>query len=404
MFKIQTLNKISSDGLALFPRDSYEIASEILNPDAILVRSAEMSELELPETVKAVARAGAGVNNIPVAKYTEKGIVVFNTPGANANAVKELVLAALLFSSRPVQAAAAWAKGLAGNGDKIPDMAEKGKSQFVGPEIKGKTLGVIGLGAIGVMVANDAFGLGMNVIGFDPFISVDSAWSLSRAVHKAESLEALLAKADYISIHVPQTNETKGLINADKIRLMKKGVRILNFARGGLVNNADMIQAIKDGKVACHVTDFADEALLATEGVICLPHLGASTPEAEENCANMAVHQLIDFLENGNIVNSVNFPKCKIDGCVPMTGARLCIANKNVPNMIGQITSILAGAKLNIASMTNQNRADLAYNLIDVESPVNANVIANLKDIDGVIAVRVIEGGKVCSTPVNEVD
>ncbi|MBN2810828.1 phosphoglycerate dehydrogenase [Treponema zuelzerae] len=402
MYKIQTLNKISPDGLALFPRDSYEIASEILNPEAILVRSAEMHELELPKSVKAIARAGAGVNNIPVAKCTEQGIVVFNTPGANANAVKELVIGALIFSSRPVHKAASWAKGLAGKGDEIPELAEKGKSQFVGPEIKGKTLGIIGLGAIGAMVANDAVALGMNVIGFDPFISVDAAWSLSRAVHKAESLDALLAKSDYISIHVPQTNDTKGFINADKLRIMKKGVRILNFARGGLVNNADMIQAVKDGKVACHVTDFADEAMLDCEGVVCLPHLGASTPEAEENCAYMAVNQLIDFLENGNIVNSVNFPKCKIDGCIPEKGARLCIANKNVPNMIGQITSILAGAKLNIASMTNQNRADVAYNLIDVEDRVSENVLANLRDIDGVIGVRMIPGGNACPVPVEE--
>lgn len=397
MYKIQTLNKIAPEGLAIFPRDTYEIASEILNPDAILVRSAEMHELSLADSVKAVARAGAGVNNIPIPKYTEKGIVVFNTPGANANAVKELVLAALLFSSRPVHRAADWAKGLVGKGDEIPDLAEKGKSQFVGPEIKGKTLGVIGLGAIGAMVANDAISLGMNVIGFDPFISVDAAWSLSRTVAKAESLDALLAKADYISIHVPQTNDTKGFINADKLRIMKKGVRILNFARGGLVNNSDMIAAIKEGKVACHVTDFADEELLKTEGVICLPHLGASTPEAEDNCAFMAVHQLIDFLENGNIVNSVNFPKCRIDGPIPSKGTRLCVANRNVPNMIGQITGILAGAKLNIASMTNQNKADVAYNLIDIDDRVSANVIANLKDIDGVIAVRAIEGQEIAS-------
>jgi len=402
MYKIQTLNKIAPEGLAIFPRDTYEIASEILNPDAILVRSAEMAELALPASVKAIARAGAGVNNIPVAKCTDKGIVVFNTPGANANAVKELVLAALLFSSRPVIKAAAWAKGLVGKGDEIPDLAEKGKSQFVGPEIKGKTLGVIGLGAIGAMVANDAVTLGMHVIGYDPFISVDAAWSLSRAVHKAESLDALLAKADFITVHVPQTNDTKGFINPDKLRIMKKGVRILNFARGGLVNNADIIAALNEGKVACFVSDFSDEELLKTENALCLPHLGASTPEAEDNCAFMAVNQLIDFLENGNIVNSVNFPKCKIDGCIPAKGARLCIANKNVPNMIGQITSILAGAKLNIASMTNQNRADVAYNLIDVESPVNANVLANLKDIDGVITVRVIDGTAACRIPAQD--
>ncbi len=402
MYKIQTLNKIASEGLALFPRDSYEIASEILNPDAILVRSAEMHDLALPETVKAVARAGAGVNNIPVAKYTERGIVVFNTPGANANAVKELVIAALLFSSRPVHKAAEWAKGLAGKGDEIPELAEKGKSQFIGPEIKGKTLGVIGLGAIGAMVANDAIGLGMNVIGYDPFISVDAAWSLSRAVTKAESLDALLAKADYVTIHVPQTNDTKGFLNADKLKIMKKGARVINLARGGLVNNADMIAAIADGKIASFVTDFADEELLKTDGVICLPHLGASTPEAEDNCAFMAVNQLMDFLERGNIVNSVNFPKCKIDEPIPAQGARLCISNKNVPNMIGQITSILAGAKLNISSMTNQNRADVAYNLIDVDDRVNPNVLSNLQDIDGVISVRVIEGTAVSQELVTE--
>ncbi|HOF86209.1 MAG TPA: phosphoglycerate dehydrogenase [Treponemataceae bacterium] len=392
MYKIQTLNKISPDGLALFPRDTYEIASEILNPDAVLVRSAKMHDMEIPATVKAIARAGAGVNNIPVPEMTEKGIVVFNTPGANANAVKELVLAALLFSSRPVHKAAEWAKGLIGKGDEIPDLAEKGKSQFVGPEIRGKTLGVIGLGAIGAMVANDAHSLGMNVIGYDPFISVDAAWSLSRGVSKAESLDILLGKADYITIHVPQTNETKGFINAEKLKIMKNGVRILNFARGGLVNNADMIKAVADGKVACYVSDFADEEMLKTENVICLPHLGASTPEAEDNCATMAVNQLIDFLENGNIVNSVNFPKCRIDGPIPKDGVRLCIANKNVPNMIGQITGVLAGASLNIESMTNQNRADVAYNLIDVNSAVDESVVNKLKAIDGIITVRAITG------------
>ena len=390
MYKIQTLNKISPDGLALFPRDTYEIASEILNPDAVLVRSAKMHDMEIPATVKAIARAGAGVNNIPVPEMTEKGIVVFNTPGANANAVKELVLAALLFSSRPVHKAAEWAKGLIGKGDEIPDLAEKGKSQFVGPEIRGKTLGVIGLGAIGAMVANDEHSLGMNVIGYEPFISVDEAWSLSRGVTKAESLDILLGKADYITIHVPQTNETKGFINAEKLKIMKNGVRILNFARGGLVNNADMIKAVADGKVACYISDFADEEMLKTENVICLPHLGASTPEAEDNCATMAVNQLIDFLENGNIINSVNFPKCRIDGPIPKDGVRLCIANKNVPNMIGQITGVLAGASLNIESMTNQNRADVAYNLIDVNSAVDESVVSKLKAIDGVITVRAI--------------
>lgn len=392
MFKIQTLNKISAEGLANFPRDDYEIASEILNPDAILLRSADMHSMELPASVKAVARAGAGVNNIPIPAMTEKGVVVFNTPGANANAVKELVIAALLFSSRPVHKAAEWAKTLAGKGDEIPDLAEKGKSQFVGPEIKGKTLGVIGLGAIGAMVANTAIGLGMDVIGYDPYISVDAAWSLSRAVHKAESLESLLSKSDYVSLHIPQTNDTKGFINADRINMMKKGVRLLNFARGGLVVNKDVIAAIDAGKIAQYITDFTDEELLANDKVICLPHLGASTPEAEDNCAFMAVKQLKDFLERGNIVNSVNFPKTYLDAPIPAGGTRLCIANKNVPNMVGQISTILADAKLNIEGMVNQNRADLAYNLIDVSCPVSDDVVAKLKSIEGVINVRCIAG------------
>ena len=392
MFKIQTLNKISAEGLANFPRDDYEIASEILNPDAILLRSADMHSMELPASVKAVARAGAGVNNIPIPAMSEKGVVVFNTPGANANAVKELVIAALLFSSRPVHKAADWAKTLAGKGDEIPDLAEKGKSQFVGPEIKGKTLGVIGLGAIGAMVANTAIGLGMDVIGYDPYISVDAAWSLSRAVHKAESLESLLSKSDYVSLHIPQTNDTKGFINTDRINMMKKGVRLLNFARGGLVVNKDVIAAIDAGKIAQYITDFTDEELLANDKVICLPHLGASTPEAEDNCAFMAVKQLKDFLERGNIINSVNFPKTYLDAQIPAGGTRLCIANKNVPNMVGQISTILADAKLNIEGMVNQNRADLAYNLIDVSCPVTDDVVAKLKSIEGVINVRCIAG------------
>ena len=378
--------------MANFPRDDYEIASEILNPDAILLRSADMHSMELPASVKAVARAGAGVNNIPIPAMSEKGVVVFNTPGANANAVKELVIAALLFSSRPVHKAAEWAKTLAGKGDEIPDLAEKGKSQFVGPEIKGKTLGVIGLGAIGAMVANTAIELGMDVIGYDPYISVDAAWSLSRAVHKAESLESLLSKSDYVSLHIPQTNDTKGFINTDRINMMKKGVRLLNFARGGLVVNKDVIAAIEAGKIAQYITDFTDEELLANDKVICLPHLGASTPEAEDNCAFMAVKQLKDFLERGNIVNSVNFPKTYLDAQIPAGGTRLCIANKNVPNMVGQISTILADAKLNIEGMVNQNRADLAYNLIDVSCPVTDDVVAKLKSIEGVINVRCIAG------------
>ena len=392
MYKIQTLNKIAPDGLAKFPRENYEIASEIINPDAIILRSADMHSMDIPESVKAVARAGAGTNNIPIPALTERGVVVFNTPGANANAVKELVIGALLFSSRPIIDANKWVKDLAGNGDAIPEMAEKGKSKFVGPEIKGKTLGVIGLGAIGAQVANAAVGLGMEVIGYDPYISIDAAWSLSRAVHKAESLESLLSKSDYVSLHIPQTNDTKGFINADRINMMKKGVRLLNFARGGLVVNKDVIAAIEAGKIAQYITDVTDEVLLANDKVICLPHLGASTPEAEDNCAFMAVKQLKDFLERGNIVNSVNFPKTYLDAQIPAGGTRLCIANKNVPNMVGQISTILADAKLNIEGMVNQNRADLAYNLIDVSCPVSDDVVAKLKSIEGVINVRCIAG------------
>ena len=392
MFKIQTLNKISAQGLAQLPLDDYETASEIPHPDAILLRSADMHSMEVPESVKAIARAGAGTNNIPIPAMTERGIVVFNTPGANANAVRELVLLSLLMASRPVIKAAEWVQGLAGKGSEIPDLAEKGKSQFVGPEIRGKTLGVIGLGAIGAMVANSASDLGMNVIGYDPFISVDAAWSLSRAVVKAETLDTILTKADYISIHVPQTAETKGLINADRIKAMKKGVRLINLARGGLVVNADILEGINSGKIACMVTDFADEELLGNDKIICLPHLGASTPEAEENCALMAVRQLRDFLETGTIVNSVNFPKCKMDQTIPAGGTRLCISHKNIPNMVGQITTALAESSLNISTMTSQSRGDLAYTVIDVDTAVDGASMYKLVAIKGLIAVRPIAG------------
>ena len=392
MFKIQTLNKISAQGLAQLPLDDYETASEIPHPDAILLRSADMHSMEVPESVKAIARAGAGTNNIPIPAMTERGIVVFNTPGANANAVRELVLLSLLMASRPVIKAAEWVQGLAGKGSEIPDLAEKGKSQFVGPEIRGKTLGVIGLGAIGAMVANSASDLGMNVIGYDPFISVDAAWSLSRAVVKAETLDTILTKADYISIHVPQTAETKGLINADRIKAMKKGVRLINLARGGLVVNADILEGINSGKIACMVTDFADEELLGNDKIICLPHLGASTPEAEENCALMAVKQLRDFLETGTIVNSVNFPKCKMDQTIPAGGTRLCISHKNIPNMVGQITTALAESSLNISTMTSQSRGDLAYTVIDVDTAADGASMYKLGAIKGLIAVRTIAG------------
>jgi D-3-phosphoglycerate dehydrogenase / 2-oxoglutarate reductase len=390
MFKIQTLNKISAVGLEKFPRDDYEAASSINDADAILVRSQEMHDLTLPDTVKAVARAGAGTNNIPVAELTAKGIVVFNTPGANANAVKELVILSLLISNRPVIAANAWANSLAGKGDEIPDLAEKGKSQFTGPELKGKTLGVIGLGAIGAMVANTAVELGMTVIGYDPFMSIAAAWKLNNNVKYAETLDTLLAKADYITIHVPQTNETKGFINADKLKAMKTGVRIVNIARGGLVNNADMLAALKSGKVAVFVTDFAAEELLNNPKVICFPHLGASTPEAEDNCAVMAVNELREFLEKGNISNSVNFPKTVTDNEIPADGTRLCISHKNMPGMVSKFTTILGEANFNIGGMINQNKGDLAYNIIDVDGKVDDDTLAKLSAIENVMNVRPI--------------
>ena len=393
MYKIQTLNKIAAVGLNLFDRDNYEIATDINNPDAILVRSADMHSMDLSQNIKAVARAGAGTNNIPCAELAQKGVVVFNTPGANANAVKELVILGILISSRPVIAANKWVNTeLADKGAEIATLAEKGKSNFVGPEIKGKTLGVIGLGAIGAMVANTAISLGMNVIGYDPFLSVKAALGLNQNVKVVETLDGIYTKADYITVHVPQTDDTKGMINASSIKVMKDGVRLINFARGGLVNNADVLAAIKSGKVASLVTDFADEDLIKCDKVVCLPHLGASTPEAEDNCAVMAAKQLKDFLENGNIVNSVNFPKAVTDNPIPTGGTRLCISHKNIPTMIAKFTTVLGNAKLNIAGMLDQNRGDLAYALIDVDNKVEDSTLDELSAIDGVIKVRPIHG------------
>ncbi len=387
MARIQTLNKISSVGLDVLPRESYEIASELANPDAIILRSFKMHDMELPESLLAVARAGAGVNNIPIEKCSEKGIVVFNTPGANANSVKELVIASLFLSSRKISDSIEWCKGLAGNGDEVPKMVEKGKSMFAGPEIAGKKLGVIGLGAIGVMVANAASALGMTVTGYDPFISVESAWGLSRDVRKGISLDSVIADSDYISVHVPLNDSTKGLFNRDKFSIMKKNVRLLNFARGGLVNNEDLKQAIADEVIACYVTDFPDDELIKMENVVAIPHLGASTAEAEENCAKMAAEQLKDFLETGNIKNSVNFPDCRLE----LNGSnRLLITNRNIPNIIGQVTSMLAADGINISEYLNKHKNDYAYNIIDVESEIPENIIDKLKSIDGIISVRII--------------
>ncbi len=389
-FKVQTLNKIAAVGLNVLDRDNYEVASDMNNPDAYLVRSADMHEMKISDTVKAVARAGAGTNNIPIPELTEKGVVVFNTPGANANAVKELVMLALLLSSRPVIDANKWANGLAGKGDEIPDLAEKGKSQFVGPELKGKTLGVIGLGAIGAMVANLALKFGMDVVGYDPFLSVKAALALDHNVKIAETLDTVYAKSDYITIHVPQTNDTKGMINSTAIKAMKDGVRLINIARGGLVNNADVLEALNSGKIKCMITDFASEELLNNPKVIVMPHLGASTPEAEDNCAVMAANELKDFLEKGIIVNSVNFPKTTTDNPIPTGGTRLCISHQNVPDIISKFTTILGEAKLNIAAFINQARGDIAYNIIDVDGKVSDEIIKKLEACDTVKRVRPI--------------
>jgi D-3-phosphoglycerate dehydrogenase len=387
MAKIQTLNKISSTGLELLPREDYEIASEFSNPDAIILRSFKMHDMELPESLLAVARAGAGTNNIPIDKCSEKGIVVFNTPGANANSVKELVISSLFLSSRKIADSIEWCKGLEGNGDEVPKMVEKGKSMFAGPEIAGKKLGIIGLGAIGVMVANAATALGMEVTGYDPFISVESAWGLSRDVKKGISMDSVIAESDYISIHVPLNDNTKGLFNKDKFKIMKNDVRLLNFARGGLVNNEDLKKAIADGVIACYVTDFPDEDLIKMDNVLAIPHLGASTAEAEENCAKMAAEQLKNFLETGNIKNSVNYPDCSME----INGNnRIIITNKNIPNIIGQVTSMLAADDINIAEYLNKHRNDYAYNIIDVETDIPENITDKLMQIDGIISVRII--------------
>jgi D-3-phosphoglycerate dehydrogenase len=388
MFNIQTLNSISDVGLSLLPKDGYSVGEDVKNPDGILVRSFKMNDMEMPSTLKAIARAGAGVNNIPVSSCTEKGIIVFNTPGANANSVKELVIAALFLASRNLFQAISWVKTLSGKGDEVSKLVEKGKANFVGPEIKGKKLGVIGLGAIGSMVANDAISLGMEVSGFDPFISVEAAWSLSREVKRAKSIDALLAESDYITLHAPLVDDTKGLLSGKRFSQMKKGVVILNFARGELVNTADLGKAMENGTVAWYVTDFPDDAQLSMAKVIPVPHLGASTPEAEDNCAVMAANQLKNFLERGNIVNSVNFPNCEMD----MIGqTRMIIANKNIPNMIGQITTVLADAKINISDMLNRHKADIAYNIIDVEGAISEAVVEKIRGISGILMVRIIK-------------
>lgn len=386
MYNILTLNNISKKGLSLFD-SNYKYSSEIESPDAVLVRSQSMHNMEFNDNMLAIARAGAGVNNIPIEKCSENGIVVFNTPGANANAVKELVLAGLLLASRKIYNGIDWAKNLKDQGDMASKSIEKGKSSFAGPELKGKKLGVIGLGAIGALVANVAVHLGMEVFGYDPYISVDSAWRLSSKVKHSLSIEKIFSMCDYITIHVPLSSDTENLINKDSINIMKDGVRILNFSRGGLVNNSDILDAIKSEKVSCYVTDFPTAELLGVEGVIAIPHLGASTPESEENCAVMAVNQLMDYLENGNIKNSVNMPNISM---ARENGTRICVLHRNVPNMISSISGILSLSGVNIEDMRSKSKNDFAYAILDVTGEVSKDVIDKIYKIDGVIRTRVI--------------
>ncbi len=389
MYKILTLNNISVKGLERLPRDKYEIASEIQHPDAILLRSYKMHDMEIPASLKAVGRAGAGVNNIPVEKLSKMGIPVFNAPGANANAVKELVVAGMLLASRNICQAWDFARNLNGSDEEINKAVEAGKKNFGGFELPGRTLGVIGLGAIGRLVANTAASLGMNVIGYDPGITVEGAWQLSSAVEKAQGIDDLLSRVDYVTFHVPLVEGTRHMINAERLRLMKKGVVILNFARSGIVEDEAVAAAIKEGKVYAYVCDFPSNLLKTHERVITLPHLGASTVEAEDNCAVMVADQVRNYLEYGNIVNSVNFPEV----VMPHTeGCRIGIVNSNVPNMVGQISTTMAKAGLNIVDMLNKSRGELAYTLTDVDQPVPEAVLKEISQISGVLAVRTCEG------------
>lgn len=386
MYKIKTYNKISKVGLQVFD-DKYTVGDEVENADGAIVRSAALHDVEFPASLKAIARAGAGTNNIPIDRCSESGIVVFNTPGANANAVKELVIAGMLISSRRVISAIDWAKTLKGNGAEVGKMVEKGKSAFAGPEIKGKKLGVIGLGAIGVMVANAANALGMQVYGYDPYLSVKSAWNLTHNAVHIFDINEIFEKCDYITLHVPLTDSTKNIVNTDSIAKMKDGVRILNFARGGLVDNNAMKAALEAGKVAAYVTDFPSDDILGTDGVIAIPHLGASTPESEDNCAGMAAKELIDYIENGNIVNSVNLPEITM----PRSGKkRVCVIHKNIPNMLTAITGIFAKDDVNIENLLNKSRGDYAYTMLDIGTDNVDTVAEKIENIEGVIRVRIV--------------
>ncbi|MCB1760649.1 MAG: phosphoglycerate dehydrogenase [Gammaproteobacteria bacterium] len=385
MYKILTLNNISVTGLDRLPRDCYEVASEMTHPDGIMLRSFKIHDMEIPASVKAIARAGAGVNNIPVEKMTALGVPVFNAPGANSNAVKELVLAGMLLAARNIGQAWRFASGLTGEDAEINKEVEKGKKQFVGFELPGRTLGVIGLGAIGVKVANAARALGMNVIGYDPTITVESAWKLTSDVEQAISVDDLLSRSDFVTFHVPLVESTSNMINAERLKLMKRNAVLLNFARSGIIDDAAAVQALDDGRLYAYICDFPSNLLKGHPRCITLPHLGASTAEAEENCAVMVADQLKDYLENGNIRNAVNFPRINL----PRNGGfRIAVVNSNVPNMVGQISTDLAEAGLNIVDMLNKSRDDIAVTLLDTDKEPPAETIAAIAKIDGVLSVR----------------
>ena len=387
MKEILTLNPISDRIYDHLSKEEYSVSAQAKEPEGILVRSADMHEFSLPKSVMAVARAGAGTNNIPCAEYALKGVTVFNTPGANANGVAELVLGAMLLSSRNLSQASAWVDTLNGMGSEVPKLVEKGKKAFVGHEIRGKKLGVIGLGAIGGLVANDAYNLGMEVLGFDTHLSVDAAWRLSRKIQKAACREQIFAECDVITLHVPLLDETRGIINKDSIATMKDGVMILNFARGELVNTADVIAALESGKISRYVTDFPCQELIGVRNAVLIPHLGASTPESEDNCAAMAAQELDEYLRLGNIKNSVNMPACEL----PWTGrTRICMIHKNIANMIGRITEIIAADYINISDMINKSRGDIAYTMIDIDSGAEQKLLDDLAGIPDMIKIRVL--------------
>ena len=387
MYKIKTFNPVSSIIDNYLKVDKYSINDSEAGFDGAIVRSASLHDEEFGADLLAIARAGAGVNNIPIDRCAKEGIVVFNTPGANANGVKELVLAGMLMASRNIIEAVGWAKTLKGEGDQVLPLAEKGKIQFVGPELRGKTLCVIGLGAIGVMVANAATAIGMDVVGYDPYISIESAWGLSRAVEREHKLDELIGKADYISLHVPLIDKTKGFLGLEEFSKMKKGVVILNFARNGLLDYDPLYTALKDGTVKRYVTDFPNDELLAYENVIAIPHLGASTPESEENCAKMAAKQLRDYIEYGSIVNSVNLPDCVLN---PTSHCRIAVIHDNAPNMVGQFTAILAEQNINISEMVNKSRDDVAYTVFDLDCMIDQIITDKMGNVDGVIKIRLI--------------